>query len=122
MDALATILDELKKDKQAKGNLQGLLHVLIGRTITRVKDKTVVAKGLTWRELAGWLKKVRWDPDSVRELGLDPDQLPPRDRQRFWYTAIMHAKVESAEAIAAGDRLAATLRGLGYEVGPSPHS
>jgi hypothetical protein len=122
MDAMSTLLDELKKGRHTEGNLQGMLHVLIGRKITRGKDKTVVAAGLTWRELAGWLKKVRWDPDQVRELELDPDELPPRDRQRYWYTAIMHAKVESAEAIAAGDRFAAILGGLGYEVGPPPHS
>ena len=24
-------------------------------------------------------------------MGLDPDQLPPRDRQQFWYNAIARA-------------------------------
>ena len=122
MDALSTLLDQLKKSGQAKGNLRGFLHVLIGRTITRRSDKTVVSKGVAWRELAGYLKKHRWDPEAVRELGLDPDDLPPRDRQRFWYSAIMHAKVESAEAIAAGDQFAGVLKGLDYDAGPSPAS
>src|SRR5438128_432997 len=83
MDAVSTLLDELKKSGKTAGNLQGFLHVLIGRTITRIKDKTVVSNGIAWRELAGWLKKHRWDPEAVRELGLDPHDLPPRDRQRF---------------------------------------
>jgi hypothetical protein len=122
MDALSTLFAELKKSGQAVGNFHGFLNVLIGRTITRVSDKTVVSKGVTWREIATWLKKVRWDPEAVRELGLNPDDLPPRDRQRYWYTAIMQAKVDGAAAIAAGDRFAATLRGLGYDVGPAPKS
>ena len=120
MDALSALLDELKKSGQTKGNLRGMLHVLIGRTITRRGDKQVVSKGIAWRSLAGLLKKFRWDPEAVRELGLDPNELPPRDRQRFWYAAIMQAKVDSADATALGDKFAATLKGLGYDVGPSP--
>lgn len=120
MDALPPLLERLKKGKQTQGNFLGFLHVLIGRTITSKRDQTVVSKGLTWREMAGWLKKVRWDPEAVRELGLDPDDLPPRDRQRFWYTAITHAQVAGAEAVKAGDRFAAVLTGLGFEVSESP--
>jgi hypothetical protein len=72
--------------------------------------------------MAGWLKKRRWDPEAVRELGLNPDDLPPRDRQRYWYSAIMQAKVDGPAATAAGDRFATILHGLGYAVGPAPHS
>ena len=122
MDALSTLLDQLKKSGRAKGNLRGFLHVIIGRTITLRSDKSVVSKGITWREMAAFLKKLRWDPEAVRELGLDPDALPPRDRQRFWYSAILQAKVDSAEAQAAGDQFAAVLKGLGYDVGPPPHA
>jgi len=121
MDALSALFDELKKKGQAGGNLLGFLHVLIGRSITRVSDKLVISKGLTWREVAAILKKVRWDPEAVRELGLDPDELPPRDRQRYWYTAIVQAKVDGAAAAKAGDRFADVLRGLDYEVGAAPH-
>lgn len=117
MDALSTLLDLLKKSGRTKGNMRGFLHVLIGRTIMRRSDKTVVSKGITWRELAGSLKKARWDPEAVRELGLDPDALPPRDRQRYWYSAILQAKVDSAEAQAAGEQFAAVLKALGYDVG-----
>ena len=117
MDALVNLLSELKKGGQAEGNFCGLLHVFIGRVISRAQDKTVLSKGITWREMAAWLKKVRWDPEAVRELGLEPDDLPPRDRQRYWYGAIAHAKVNESQAVKAGDRFAEVLRGLGYDVG-----
>ena len=52
----------------------------------------------------------------MRELGLDPKDLPPRDRQRYWYSAIMQAKVDGAEAFKAGDRFVDVLRKLGYDV------
>ncbi|MSQ93714.1 MAG: hypothetical protein EXR98_04070 [Gemmataceae bacterium] len=120
MDALSALLDTLKKGGQANGHLRGFLHVFVGRKITRTSDKTLVSKGLAWRELAELLKKVRWDPDAVKELGLDPDEMPPRDRERYWYTAILHAKVDGAEAIDAGNKFAKVLHKLGYEVGPAP--
>lgn len=119
MDALSTFLDELKQGGQTKGHFLGFLHLLIGRRL-RTNDGTAISAGLTWRELAAALKKVRWDPEAVRELGLDPDELPPRDRQRFWYMAISHAKVDSSSARQAGDRFAERLRGLGYEVSAGP--
>jgi hypothetical protein len=102
-----------------EGNFLGLLHVLIGRRVTRA-DGTPVSPGLTWRALADLLKSLRWNKDAVRELGLDPADLPPRDRQRFWYTAIAQAHVDSPEAVAAGDRLAALVLPLGYVVSPAP--
>ena len=120
MDALSTLLDALKKSGQTEGHFRGFLHVFIGRKITRTADKTLVSSGVTWRDLAGWLKKLRWEPDAVKEIGLNPDDLPPRDRQRFWYTAIGHAKVDSAEAIAAGEKFAKVLRGMGYDVSAAP--
>lgn len=120
MDALSTLLESLKKGGKTEGNLRGFLHVLIGRKITKHSDKSLVSAGLSWRDLAGWLKKLRWDPEAVKELGLNPDDLPPRDRQRFWYTAIAHAKVDSAEGIEAGDKFAKVLKGMGYDVGPPP--
>ena len=80
MDALSTLLEELKKGGQTRGNFLGFLNVLIGRRIA-TRDGKVLSRGLTWRELSGGLRKVRWDPDAVRELGLNPDDLPPRDRR-----------------------------------------
>src|SRR3954451_22828838 len=119
MDAVSTFLDRLKKQGMAEGHFLGLLNVLIGRRITD-KDGAVVSRGATWRELSSQLKRLRWDPEQVRELGIDPNELPPRDRQRYWYTAISRARVDSAEAQAAGDRFAAVLHKHGYNVGPAP--
>lgn len=109
------LLDELMRLGYAEGNFLGLLNVLIGRRIEKA-DGTALSVGLTWRELAAWLKKLRWDPDAVRELGLDPDALPPRDRQRFWYSAISLAHVDSPQAAEAGDKFVAVLAKAGYVV------
>jgi hypothetical protein len=119
MDSARAFLEDLRQRKLAEGNFLGLLHLCIGRRIEQA-DGTVVSTGLTWRDLAALLKKLRWDPDAARELGLDPDQLPPRDRQRYWYSAICQAKVDSLQARAAGDRLAEALAAAGYRVGDAP--
>lgn len=116
MDALSVLLDILKKETKVRGQFLGLLHVLIGRRLTTAEGN-LVSSGMSWRDLAARLKKVRWAPEAVRELGLDPHGLPPRDRQRFWYLAISRAQVDSPAAIAAGDRLGETLRELGYVLG-----
>ena len=119
MDGLETMLAEISKHGLAAGELRGLLHVLIGRTIVRVGGDRV-SSGLTWRAAADLLKRVRWEVHTVRDLGLDPDAISPRDRQRFWFSAIAQAQVESAEAVAAGDRFAEKLKAIGYSVGPAP--
>jgi hypothetical protein len=119
MDRLRELLETIKRHGYARGSFRGLLHVLIGRRITLVDD-TVVSAGVTWRELAALLKRVRWEPEAVRELGLDPAALPPRDRQRFWYQAISQARVDSDEAVREGDRLARVLQSAGYVIGPPP--
>ena len=119
MDSLRELLEAIKERGAATGRFRGLLHVLVGRTIRRT-DGTVVASGMTWRELAALLKKVRWDREAVRELGLSPKDLPPRDREKFWYAAIARAGLASPEALAAAAALAEELAGLGYEVGPAP--
>jgi len=121
MDSLRELLEAIKERGAATGRFRGLLHVLVGRTIRRT-DGTVVASGMTWRELAALLKKVRWDREAVRELGLDPDALSPRDRQRYWYQAIAQAGVDSPAAVAAGDRLAQAVSSAGYTIGPAPRS
>ncbi len=121
MDPLPTLLDVLKKKGLTRGHFLGFLHVLIGRRVTQ-SDGTVVSRGLAWREVAALLKKHRWDPEAAREIGQDPDALPPRDRQRFWYSVIAQSHVDSAAASQAGDRFAEVLKTSGYEVGPSPKS
>jgi hypothetical protein len=119
MDGVQSFLDELRQRRLVEGNFLGLIHILIGRRITKV-DGGVISPGLTWRQLADILKSMRWPKDAVREIGLNPADLPPRDRQRFWYTAIAQAKVDSAEAVAAGDRLAELIKPLGFVVGSAP--
>ena len=119
MDALAELLHDLKQSGVAHGHFLGFLNVVVGRRIAK-KDGTVLVAGVTWRELAAQLKKLSWNTDVVKELGLDPDELPPRDRERFWYTAIIRAHLDSAEAQAAGDKFAALLKKKAYEVGPAP--
>jgi len=119
MDPLREFLKAIHEQGVAQGNFLGLLHVLIGRRIT-LPDGTTVSAGLSWRELAALLKKVRWDRESVRELGFDPASLPPRDRQRYWYTAITQAKVNSPAALAAAEKLRTAAIALGYNVGPAP--
>ena len=115
MDALREFLEEVKRQQFAQRNLLGLLQILIGRRIAR-SDGTLISTGLTWRDLAAWLKKAHWDTDSVIELGLKFDDLPVRDRQRYWYTAIARAGVDSPLALQAGEKLADLLRQQGYVI------
>src|ERR671933_500877 len=119
MDRLREFLDAVRKQGVAQGHFRGLLHILVGRRVSQA-DGTPVSGGMTWRELAAVLKRVRWDREAVRELNLDPADLPPRDRQRFWYAAIAQAGLDSDAARAEGDRLIEPLGALGYVVGPAP--
>ena len=119
MDGVREFLDDIQKRGLARGHLLGLLHILIGRRLT-TSGGAAISAGLTWRDLAAELKRCRWEPEAVRELGLDPAELPPRDRQRFWYQAIAAANVGGAEATTAGDRLALILNKAGYTVGAAP--
>lgn len=119
MEQLREFLGAVRKQQLAKGRFRGLLHLLIGRRIA-LTDGTPVSSGMTWRDLAATLKRLRWDREDVRELGLDPADLPPRDREKFWYVAIARAGVVSPEASADADGLIEPLRALGYEVGPAP--
>jgi hypothetical protein len=121
MDRLREFLEAVGSRGVARGNLRGLLNVLIGRRLTAA-DGAEVSAGLTWREAAALLKRVRWDREGVRELGLDPAALPPRDRQRYWYSAIAQAGVSTPAAGEAGDQLVEPLRELGYVVGPAPRA
>ncbi len=119
MDGLREFLGDLKRRGLAQGNFVGLLNIVIGRRVEK-KDGTLVSTGVTWRELAELFRKVRWNKEAVRELGIDPANLPPRDRYRYWYLAIAHAKVDSKQAVEAGDRLAQALRLTEYVVGAAP--
>jgi hypothetical protein len=115
MDAVRGFLQDLKQHGLDRGHTRGLLYLLIARRV-RKADGTPVASGLTWRQLAQLLKKTRWSKDVVRELGLQPGQLPPRDRLQYWYTAISQARLDTTEARNASDALAVLLGPLGYHV------
>jgi hypothetical protein len=119
MDRLREFLEDARRLGQFGGNFLGLLNILIGRRIERM-DGTLISNGLTWRQLATAFKKYSWEKDLVRELGLDPTHLPPGDRRDFWFAAINRAGVDSPAASQAGDRMAATLKLVGYLVGPAP--
>lgn len=119
MDGLRTFLESLRDHNLIAGRLRGVLHVAIGRRISK-PDGTVLSTGVTWRELAALLKTVRFDREWVREFADDPDAISPRDREKFWYTVIGLARVDSAEAVAQAEKLVALVKPLGFVIGPSP--
>ncbi len=119
MERLRELLELIRSQGLAVGHFRGVCHVAVGR---RILDKTgrLVSAGVTWRELSALLKDLRFDKDLVAELGVDPDDLAPRDRQRFWYSAIALAKPDSPEARAEAELVVAALKPFGYVVGPAP--
>src|SRR5262245_44698521 len=119
MDGIRELLSAARDAGLATGNFRGLLHIAIGRKVTRT-DGSILSAGVTWRALAAELKTLRFDPELVRDFGADPDALAARDRERFWYSAIALAKVDSPEAVAEADKLAPKLVQLGFVVGRAP--
>ncbi len=116
MDRLEQFLEAVQASGRAAGRLRGLLYILVGRKVASA-DGTEVSGGLTWREAAVALRKARWDREAVRELGLDPAELAPRDREKFWYSAIGKAGLHAPEARHEAEALAKALAKLGYTVG-----
>jgi hypothetical protein len=119
MDSLRELLEAVRDRDLVRGRFRGLLHILVGRRITGA-DGTLISSGLTWRDAAALLKRLRWDREAVRELGLDPAHMPPRDRERYWYSAIARAGIDSSQAVADADELVKSLQDLGFTVGPAP--
>jgi hypothetical protein len=119
MDGIREMLSAVRDAGLLNGNFRALLHIAIGRKVTR-PDGSTLSTGVTWRALATELKALRFDQELAREYGADPDALTARDRERFWYAAIAVSKVDSPEATAEADRFAPKLKSLGYIVGPSP--
>lgn len=109
------LLEAVRDTGVAVGHFQGLLYVLVARRVMTTEGESVSA-GLTWRDLAALLKKVRWDREAVRELGIDPADLPPRDREKYWYLTIGRAGLSSPEAARDAETLTEPLRELGYVV------
>ena len=119
MEGIRDLLEAARTNGLVAGRFRGLLHIAIGRSVTR-PDGTKLSAGLTWREVANLLKALRFDPELGRELGADPDTLSPRDRERYWYSVIALARVDSAEALAESEKLITPLKDLGYVIAPPP--
>src|SRR5438045_3690942 len=71
MDGIRDLLEAARTNGLVAGRFRGLLHVVIGRTISK-PDGTRLSPGLTWREVASTLKMLRFDPEIGREVGADP--------------------------------------------------
>ncbi len=97
MDAIRSMLARVRSPGFPTEHFPGLLHLLIGKTLVDTDGK-VVSKGFTWRECASLLKTARIDPELARTLGLNPDDLPPRDREKFWYVALTRYPVGCEKA------------------------
>ena len=119
MDRLSQFLLEMRKSALVPGQFRGLVHVLIGRRVES-KDGTLISSGQTWRTVAALLKKHRFDKMLALELVGDTANLPPRQRERYWYAAICQGEVNSVAARAQGDQLALAAKALGYTIGPAP--
>ena len=119
MDGIRDLLEAARTNGLVAGRFRGLLHVAIGRTVSK-PDGTKLSSGLTWRELAGLLKTIRFDTEFGREVGADPNTLSPRDRERYWYAVIAIARPDSPEALAEAEQLVGPLKDLGFVVAPPP--
>jgi hypothetical protein len=119
MDAVTELLETIRAKNLAHGSFRGFLHVLIGRRVSGPAGE-LVSSGMTFRDVAALLKKLRWEPNDVKELGIDPDSLPPRDRQRYWFMAICQAHVDGEAASVEAERFTSALQAVGYKVGPAP--
>jgi hypothetical protein len=119
MDSLRELLEAVRDRDVVQRRFRGLLHILVGRRITRA-DGTLVSSGMTWRDCAALLKRLRWDREAVRQFQVDPAELAPRDRERFWYVAIGRAGIDAAEAIAEAEQLRPVFEELGYVLGSAP--
>jgi hypothetical protein len=116
MTTTLQFLNLLAEHQLAKGHLRGVLHLAIGRTVVRTSDNVVLCAGVTWRELAILLKESKFDRELARDLGADPDTLHPRDREKFWYSVIGLARVDSIAAREEADKLAKKLTAHGLTV------
>lgn len=119
MDGIAEFLEAVRRHHLVAGRLRGVFHIAIGRKIT-TSDGRVLSSGVTWRDLSAVLKQLRFDKELVRELGAEPDELSPRDRQRMWYSAIGLAQVNGPAAFDQAEELVELLKPHGFQIGPSP--
>ena len=119
MDALDKFLLALKEDSICQGRFLGLIRLLVAYKIYD-KNGDPVSLGVTFRTLAEKLKKARWDTSQINVLGINPKELPQRDRYRFWYVALVRSKVNDPAAIKEADDLANKIMNIGYQA-IAPH-
>ena len=119
MDGLRQFLEAARTHKLAQGNLRGILTIAVGGRISR--GGQLLSAGSTWRGLADLLKALRWDKNQIAELGIDPKTLPPRDRTKYWYQAIVKADLDSPEAMQHAGALKAKFEAVGFEIA-LPHA
>ncbi|MFO0938771.1 MAG: hypothetical protein U0798_19890 [Gemmataceae bacterium] len=119
MDRLLEFLERVQQNGLIAGKLRGVLHIAIGRVI-KTEDGTVISSGTTWRVLSNQLKAAKIDKELVRQIHPEPDEISPRDRERFWYSVIALARPDSSESIAEAEALIPLLAPLGYTVGALP--
>ena len=55
MEGIEAFLEEIRKRGTAEGHLRGLLHILVGRKISRA-DGSLVSGGMTWRAVADFVR------------------------------------------------------------------
>jgi hypothetical protein len=114
-ESLESFLLRLRPQAFPPETFLGLLHLLISGSLADEQGNRPFP-GQSWRDLASVLKKVRWDPSMVKQMGIDPTTLAPRDRERFWYQAICMAKIDSPEAKRSAQKLKGWLDKFGYRV------
>lgn len=115
MDAIRSLLARVRSPGFPTELFPGLLHLLIGKTLID-QDGKVASKGFTWRECASLLKTARIDPELARTLGLNPEDLPPRDREKFWYVALTRFPVGCEKAQKSATALVPWLAKAGLKV------
>jgi beta-phosphoglucomutase-like phosphatase (HAD superfamily) len=120
MDGVVQLLELARQQGWQRTHLRGLWHLAIGRALHDAQGR-LLSPGSTWRELANILKQLKYDRDLVLTLGLDPESLLAKDRDKFWYYAIAATKLDTPEARQQADELKAQLAPLGIIVGSSTH-
>lgn len=115
MKLLNEFLAKVRQAGIPEGCFLGLLHILVGKTLV-TREGALVSRGVTWRELAARMRQARLDRELVKELGLEPTNLPPRDREAYWFEALRRAPIASPEAQNQAAQLVSWLEKLGYEV------
>ncbi|MSR31486.1 MAG: hypothetical protein EXR99_08280 [Gemmataceae bacterium] len=114
MDQLDHFISLVKSKGICQGRFLGFLHILVAYHILDNLGKPI-STGMTWREAANRLRKNRWNPDDIELLGLKGEDMPQRDRLRYWYVAIVRSGIGSEKAAAEADALARNFKRIGFD-------